>query len=86
MGNRSRFHARPNRGREYQRGHHDGVHHGMDDAIHLLLADLPDSGVTLTDNTFDCEGAECHGCVLERHGFTRLARTWINSDACERHS
>jgi hypothetical protein len=90
MGNRSRYHARPGGEREhraYQRGFHDGIHHGMEDAIHLVLVDLPDSGVTLSDDgELACSGqGECHGCILERHGFTALGGQWTTSDRCERH-
>jgi hypothetical protein len=91
MGNRSRYH-RPARGGEYKRGwqdgHHQGIEHGVRDAVHMLLADLPDSGVASDPDDeylFRCDDGVCHGCELERRGFTLLASTWSNREPCERH-
>jgi hypothetical protein len=85
MGNRSRYHASQgrNREREYQRARF----HAFDEAVHLLLVDLPDSGVTEgPDGGMVCDGETCHGCTLERAGFARLASIWVNAEQCEDHS
>lgn len=81
MGNRSRYHRPAKPG--YQRGYQAG----MDDVVHLVLADVPGSGVTQRpDGRVDCaDDAGCHGCALDKAGFPRLAEAWVSAVACEDH-
>jgi hypothetical protein len=82
MGNRSRY--RP----PAKQGYKQGFQAGMDAVVHLVLADVPGSGVTqLGDGTIDCaDDAGCHSCALKEAGFPRLADRWYSTVPCEDHA